>query len=604
MFLFPFRRGRSRLTEQARRRPYQRRLALEQLESRCLLSSAPFSAGWARPLSALVSYGFGPTGDAPAQIRHAYGFDQLTNNGAGQTIAIVDAYDDPNIGSDLNYFDNYFGLPTASFTKYTPQGKPATNSGWALEISLDVEWAHAIAPAANIVLEEAADNSYTNLLGAVDDAVKHNAAAVSMSWGGSEFSGETGNDSHFNVSGVTFVASAGDSPGTEYPAVAPGVVSVGGTTLNTTGSGNYVSESVWSSTGGGYSSQEAIPGYQGTYGSKNQQGNTVLSSQDTNNARGGPDVAYDANPSTGVAVYDTVRYGRQRGWFQVGGTSMGAPQWAALVTLADQSRTSPLSSSDTLQTLYSVAATNSTYSADFHDIGPVTGYDLQTGLGSPQANNLVPALINTTLAPAASSLSTTKSPARNNGGSHVTNPSQPSPNAVVVTVLATQAQHTPALGFPIVATTPSFTAPSTVTAASSAFAAVAPQITLTTVNSVQQSGGGDNAMISDADNNGADPLSRPAFKPMQQQAPPAAPQAAPQQEAQVMLRGAAHTAIFAEAEQSRRRAGTTQEATTEITPVRMSAAAALPALLIALGSSRVTGAEDEADLQRRRLGIV
>src|SRR5262249_25533240 len=149
---------------------------------------------------------------------------------------------------------------------------------------------------------------------------------VSMSWGSPDASGESSYDSHFEKSGVTFLAAAGDSGGqVDYPSASPYVVSVGGTTLNVDSSGNYKSESAWSRGGGGPSKYESEPGYQKSYG-------ISLS------GRGTPDVAYDANPSTGFSVYDTVPYDGRTGWFKVGGTSAGAPQWAALVALADQGR--------------------------------------------------------------------------------------------------------------------------------------------------------------------------------------------------------------------------------------------------------------------------
>src|SRR5262249_28281374 len=108
-----------------------------------------------------------PSVFTPAQIRHAYGFDQVSYTGANQTIAIVDAFDDPNIAADLAHFNSPFGLPSAPFTKATPQGQPAGDQGWGEEIALDVEWAHAIAPGASILLVEAKSNSFSDLLGAV-----------------------------------------------------------------------------------------------------------------------------------------------------------------------------------------------------------------------------------------------------------------------------------------------------------------------------------------------------------------------------------------------------------------------------------------------------
>src|SRR5262249_36440952 len=155
-----------------------------------------------------------PAGYHPNQIQHAYGFDQLIaggTDGRGQTIYIIDAYDDPYIVSDLNTFSTQFGLPTTTsgqftFTKQFAQGSAAGNAGWAQEISLDVEWAHAIAPRANITLVEAASNSFTDLFGAVDFAVNQGATVVSMSWGANDFSGEASYDSHFAVPNVVFLA--------------------------------------------------------------------------------------------------------------------------------------------------------------------------------------------------------------------------------------------------------------------------------------------------------------------------------------------------------------------------------------------------------------
>src|SRR5262249_23535611 len=158
----------------------------------------------------------------PATIRHAYGFNQVTfsvngttvaGNGAGQTIAIVDAFDDPYIASDLHHFDQQFGLADPTFIKATPQGTPAFDAGWSGEIALDVEYAHAIAPKARILLVEAKTNSYSDLFGAVDYARKYaGVSVVSMSFGGGEFSSEHNYDGIFTTPsghrGVTFVASS------------------------------------------------------------------------------------------------------------------------------------------------------------------------------------------------------------------------------------------------------------------------------------------------------------------------------------------------------------------------------------------------------------
>ncbi len=344
-----------------------------------------------------------PTGLLPIQIRHAYGFDQLTCSytnssnlcGSGQTIAIVDAYDDPNIQNDLTTFSNQFGLPSCTttngcFVKATPQGKPRSDQGWALEESLDVQWAHAIAPGAKIILVEAKTASFSNLLGAVDYAVGKGANQVSMSWGGSEFSSESGYDSHFNKNNVSFFASSGDSgSGTIYPAVSPYVVAVGGTTLNVDNSGNVSSETAWSGSGGGTSTYESEQSYQTNYGISSSGKRAV------------PDVSYDANPNTGVPVYDSLGYQGSNGWFQVGGTSAGAPQWAAISAITNSARTTPMSSTSFgTDTLLYGAATGTNYANNYRDITSGTnggfsaglGYDFVTGVGSPLSNNLIPYL--------------------------------------------------------------------------------------------------------------------------------------------------------------------------------------------------------------------
>jgi subtilase family serine protease len=363
-------------------------------------------SGYAFPLSRAVSPASSTVvGLTPSQIRHAYGFDSLACEsantcGSGQTIGIVDAFNDPNIQSDLNTFDSQFGLPTCTtsngcFTIATPQGSPRTDRGWALEISLDVEWAHAIAPGANILLVEAVTNSFANLFGAVDYASAR-AHQVSMSWGGSETSSEIGSDSHFQVSGVTFFASSGDSGhGIIYPSASPFVVSVGGTTLTLGSGGNVVSETAWSGSGGGISAFESEPSYQTSY--------PIPS---TGGLRGNPDVSYDADPASGVAVFDSLGDQGFKNWIQVGGTSAGSPQWAALAAIANAGRASPLSStSSTTPTnvaIYNIAKI--AYSTNFRDItsgtngscGNIctagTNYDFVTGLGSPLANALVPSL--------------------------------------------------------------------------------------------------------------------------------------------------------------------------------------------------------------------
>ena len=340
------------------------------------------------PLDATSNYG--PY--SPAQVRHAYGVDTVITAGAtgsGQKIGIVDAYGDASIQTDLNNFCSYYSIPSTTVQILYPQGKPRSgNSGWALETALDVEWAHAIAPNATIILSVAKSASLNDLLGAVDAAVNAGATVISMSWGAQESSGIDAYDSHFKAPGVTYVASSGDSGElavpyeVEWPASSPFVVSVGGTTLYLDANGNRTSETAWSGSGGGLSFVYKQPDYQ-----------TGWQSFGT---RCVPDVAFLADPNTGVGV----AYGRYL--YEVGGTSAGAPQWAALIALANSVRTSGAVGGNAA--IYSVAGTAPTLnSGTFFDIisgnngsdsedYAVTGYDLVTGLGSPVAFGLVNAL--------------------------------------------------------------------------------------------------------------------------------------------------------------------------------------------------------------------
>jgi subtilase family serine protease len=408
---------------------------IEALESRQLLSSSAvnitinsdvlINAAASKSSTTIEGY-------TPAEIRAAYG---ITGTGAGQTIAIVDAYSDPNIASDLAVFDKEFGLSTASFTQESATGSttklPAENADWDGEISLDVEWAHAIAPSAKIILVDASSDSLSGLMSAVEYArTISGVSVVSMSWGSSEFASETSYDQYFTTpSGhvnITFVAASGDdgaSGGADWPASSPDVVSVGGTTLSLSSTGTIESESAWSDSEGGVSEYESTPTYQSAVSSS---------------GRSTPDVSYDANPDTGFAVYDSVSDDGYVGWQEVGGTSAGTPQWAAIIADADATRVasglSTLTSTQTLSELYSIYSNSTSYAADFNDItsgssvlseggggfggggfgGPfgggrfgggrqteyvyaTTGYDTLTGLGTPKAAALEKALATTTV---------------------------------------------------------------------------------------------------------------------------------------------------------------------------------------------------------------
>ncbi len=391
--------------------------AIESLEDRLLLSASFATPGFVVEGHAAVASGSSHGGSpnvtpansgpiTPAQMVQAYGVNQISfngtaGNGAGQTIAIVDAYNDPDIVSDAAAFNTQFGLqqfnvangPTLQVVNQNGGTSLPGNSavdGWDLEESLDVEWAHSIAPQANIILFEANSNSYNDLLTAVSTAAGTTGVSViSMSWGGGEFSGEQSADSIFMTpaghQGVTFTASTGDngSPAV-YPSLSSNVVAVGGTALSIDSSGDYLGESAWSDTGGGISQVESQPSYQS--GKVNGLSST---------RRAVPDVAMDADPNTGVYVLDSF----SGGWFQVGGTSLSSPMFAGLVAIADQGRMlhgqgTLDGATQTLPALYNLSA------SDFHDVttggngtyNAGTGYDLVTGLGTPIANLLVPAL--------------------------------------------------------------------------------------------------------------------------------------------------------------------------------------------------------------------
>jgi hypothetical protein len=379
---------------------------------------------------ALLSYSAIPVGYEPAQIQQAYSFNQISFNqgaikgdGAGQTIAIVDAYDDPDFvtsthpstdanfqASDLAAFDREFGIPDPpSFTKYTETGQVIDNQAgqtsslvptdpagidsnppnWEAEEALDVEWAHAMAPAASIDLIEATSSLLYSigpsgntvpgdLLIAVETAQDlAGVSVVSMSWGGKEDGTALGLDPDFSHSDVAFVASASDAGQFAYPAASPNVLGVGGTTLTLNASGNYGSESVWVDSGGG---------------------------PDPNNpGKLGPDVGYNAGQNfadqlTGFAVHDQYNGSNATPWTMVNGTSAGAPQWAALIAIADQGRAleglAPLGSKLLLSIIDDMP------SSDFHipNSEPLTNEDGFTGSqvygkGSPIANLVGDALL-------------------------------------------------------------------------------------------------------------------------------------------------------------------------------------------------------------------
>jgi subtilase family serine protease len=323
-----------------------------------------------------------PSGYGPVQFRTGY---NLTTTGSSTTtIGIVDAYNDPNIESDLGVYSTHFGLPSCTtangcFKKVNQTGGtsyPRTDAGWSLEISLDVEIAHAICPACKILLVEASSNSFANLLTAEDYAVAH-ATIVSNSWGGSEFSGETTStyEHHFNHIGHPITFSSGDGGyGVQYPAASQYVTAVGGTSLTLNSNNTYKSETVWSGAGSGCSAYEPKPSWQKDTGCARR---TVA------------DVAADADPNTGAAIYDTVRYQGRSGWFQVGGTSLSSPLIAAVYALAGNATSTtdgsyPYSHTSALHDVTS--GSNGSCGGSYLCTGKV-GYDGPTGNGTPNGTS-------------------------------------------------------------------------------------------------------------------------------------------------------------------------------------------------------------------------
>jgi subtilase family serine protease len=307
----------------------------------------------------------------------------------GQTIGIVDAYNDPTIESDLGTYDTQYGLPACTtangcFKKVDQNGGtnyPRTNAGWALEISLDVETAHEICQTCKILLVEASSNSLSNLAAAVQEAARLGATEISNSYGGSESSGGASYDSSFTHTGIAVTASSGDTGNAvEYPAASPDVVAVGGTTLHLTSSNTYNSESAWSSGGSGCSAYEAANSWQTAVSDWSQTG--------CGTKRGIADVSADADPNTGAAVYDSTRYQGQSGWFQVGGTSLSSPLIASVFALAGGTSSSVANAQLVPYSKFTSSNSHDVTTGSNGSCGTImcnatTGYDGPTGLGTP-----------------------------------------------------------------------------------------------------------------------------------------------------------------------------------------------------------------------------
>lgn len=329
-----------------------------------------------------------PAGLSPQQIRSAYnlGSGRVSTN---TTIAIVAAYDNPNIFNDLKTYSTQFGLqqlascPVSAGTTSRPcfqkvdqnggANYPVTNTAWAMEIAMDVQIAHAICENCNILLVEATSNSYTNLFAAIDRAILMGATVVSNSYGSAEFEGQANYDARLNHPGVAITFSSGDlGLGAQYPAASPFVTAVGGTTLNLDGA-NYISETAWAGSGSGCSAYSGKPTFQTDSACANR---TIA------------DVAAVADPSTGAAVfYSTGTKGKGGGgsWFVLGGTSLSSPIVAGVYALAGVPAGStpnsfPYANTSGLRDVTS--GSNGSCSNYLCTAG--TGFDGPTGLGTPR----------------------------------------------------------------------------------------------------------------------------------------------------------------------------------------------------------------------------
>lgn len=319
-----------------------------------------------------------PNGYGPADLRAAYSLGSASG-GAGQTIAIVDAYDDPNAESDLAVYRSQFGIPACTtangcFRKVDQNGGthyPRGNTGWAEEISLDLDMASAICPNCKILLVEASSNSFANLATAVDRAALLGATVISNSYGGGEYSGEVSDQSHFNHPGIAITVSSGDAGfGVEFPAASQYVTAVGGTSLTRDGSTRGFGETVWNGAGSGCSAYITKPSWQNDAGCSRR---TVA------------DVSAVADPNTGVAVYDTYRL-HPGGWLVFGGTSVSAPIIGGVYALAGNAGSIIYGSFSYshLSSLYDVLSGSNGSCGGSYLCTAVAGYDGPTGNGTPK----------------------------------------------------------------------------------------------------------------------------------------------------------------------------------------------------------------------------
>jgi subtilase family serine protease len=320
-----------------------------------------------------------PAGFGPADLQDAY---KLPVGGAGQTIAVVDAYDDPTAEDDLATYRATYGLPPCTtaggcFRKLNQAGKPGpypqVDGGWAVETSLDLDMVSASCPLCHVLLVEGNSSLVSDLAASVDTAVKQGGDVVSNSYGLAEFNGMQTYAKHYKHNGHVIVASSGDAGFTaaQFPAVTPGVLAVGGTSLVRADNGRGWSESAWSGAGSGCSAYVKKPAYQ---------------TDDHCLMRTIADVSAVADPNTGLAVYDTTPnpFGIPPGWLIVGGTSASAPFIAGVIGLAGNAATyeAGYSYAHTSALFDPVGGSNGFCGGDYLCTG-TAGYDGPTGAGSP-----------------------------------------------------------------------------------------------------------------------------------------------------------------------------------------------------------------------------
>jgi subtilase family serine protease len=339
------------------------------------------------PTGQLAPAAVTPSGYGPADLRAAYGLS--STGGTGQTVAIVDAYDDPNAESDLNTYRSQFGIPSCTtangcFRKVSQSGTtkyPAANGGWAEEISLDLDMVSAICPNCHILLVEANGALTLSLGAAVNTAVRLGATEVSNSYGGRETFLDTWYDStYYHHPGVAITASTGDAGyGVEYPAASRYVTAVGGTRLTRDSSTRGWTESVWSTTstegtGSGCSAQDARPTWQ----------SSVPAITAACGRRALADVSAVADPATGVAVYDSYAYKGNVGWLTFGGTSVASPIIASVYALAGNAASVNFGSYPYSHTgALNYVTVGHTASCGSVLCTAATGWDGPTGLGTP-----------------------------------------------------------------------------------------------------------------------------------------------------------------------------------------------------------------------------